>query len=136
MHFESGKRGPDSTILNLYFFIIFLYYLSLQLLYAVCGSLSNYPLYSLTILTYFQAFVSLCHVLGELPGVYVSVLFMTVSGLAFIQSTRFFFLISGQGLHFLFPRFQINSFPYPSFLKVPFCLFLFHNFKKNLISLI
>ena len=91
MHFESGKRGPDSTILNLYFFIIFLYYLSLQLLYAVCGSLSNYPLYSLTILTYFQAFVSLCHVLGELPGVYVSVLFMTVSGLAFIQSTRFFF---------------------------------------------
>ena len=95
MHFESGKGGASlSTILNLYFFIIFLYYLSLQLLYAICGSLSNYPPYFLTVLTYFQTFVSLCHVLGELPGIYVSVLFMTVSGLAFIQSTRFFFFFN------------------------------------------
>jgi len=128
MHFASGKEGGSlPTILNLYFFIIFLYYLSLQLLYAVCGSLSNYPPYSLTVLTYFQTFVSLCHFLGELPGIYVSVLFMTVSGLAFIQSTSFFFLILGQGLLLVFPRFQISSFPYPSFLKVSFCLFLFHN---------
>ena len=132
MHFV-WERGP--VFLPFWNFIpllFFLYYLSLKLLYALRGSLSNYPPYSLTILTYFQTFVSLCHVSGELPGIYVSVIFMTISGLAYIQSTSFlslFFLTSGQGLHFVFPRFQMNSFPYLSFLKVPF--YFFFTIKKK-----
>ena len=142
MHFvwEGGPVFPPFW--NFIPLLFFLYYLSLKLLYALRGSLSNYPPYSLTVLTYFQTFVSLCHVSGELPGIYVSVIFMTISGLAYIQSTSFlslFFLTSGQGLHFVFPRFQMNSFPYRSFLKVPFYFFftikkkiLFLSFKKKI----